>query len=334
MGEAFGSVVSSSEMAVLALARSTLPGCSLRARSALQGHGCSLLRSALPGRGCALLSARRLLQQAPQKQGDWSKMAKLYAENRGTFQQAYAHDCWDEVTSRPAVAPIVARATRVLDVGSGTGTFAAALDATLPAATIAGVDLSADMVDFARKAYPALTFAVADLSDAPADLDVGGDFDVATSTMVLHWPGPNVAFLEGVRRLLAPGGVFVAGLHGAGSCQEGVDAIEAAARADGRDLELDALPTMFRRDDAALWEAALAEAGFSDVDVRTRTVVTEYASVGDAAKRLAAAWPPILSGVAPDDEVPALIDAAARAMCDADGHGVMTSHLIEFSAHN
>ena len=47
-------------------------------------------------------------------------------------------------------------------------------------------------------------------------------------------------------------------------------------------------------------------------------------------RRLAAAWPPILSGHVPDSEIDALVAAAAQVMMDAGG--VMTSRLIEFSA--
>ena len=263
---------------------------------------------------------------ATQQQGDWTAVAaRDYASHRQTFQADYARECWRRLSSRPAVAPVVARATRVLDVGCGSGEFTRELASYLPNASyIVGVDISEDMVRHAERvnAHERVSYAVMDLAN---DVGLRPGFQVATSTMALHWPGPDPAFLAGVSRFIEPGGVFLAGLHGAGSCQEGIDAFEQVAG-----LHLDGLPTMFKRRSAAEWKEALGAAGFVDVELEERTVATQYASAADCQRRLAAAWPPILSGHVPDADIDALVTAAARAMMDSDG--VMTSRLIEFSA--
>ena len=176
----------------------------------------------------------------------------------------------------------------------------------------------------AANAHERVSYTVADL--ASSTQWHGERFQVATSTMALHWPGPDPAFLAGVLSLIEPGGVFLAGLHGAGSCQEGVDAFERVAG-----LDLEGLPTMFKRRSAAEWERALCAAGFVEVEVEERTVATRYASVEKARRRLAAAWPPILAGHVPAAEIDALVTAAAGAMMDSSD-GVMTSRLLEFSA--
>ncbi len=271
----------------------------------------------------AVLMRRHL---ATQQQGDWTAVAaRDYASHRQTFQADYARDCWRRLSARPAVAPVVARAARVLDVGCGSGEFTRELAELLAHRTIVGLDVSSDMVAHARaaNAHERVSYTVADLSSSAQWH--GDSFQVATSTMALHWPGPDPAFLAGVLSLLEPGGVFLAGLHGAGSCQEGVDAFEKVAG-----LDLEGLPTMFKRSSAAAWERALCDAGFVDVEVEERTVATRYASVEEARRRLAAAWPPILAGQVPAADVDALVTAAARAMMDSDG--VMTSRLLEFSA--
>ena len=261
-----------------------------------------------------------------QQQGDWTAVAaRDYESHRQTFQAAYARDCWQRLSQRPAVAPVVARATSVLDVGCGSGEFTRELAGYLPNASyIVGVDISEDMVRHAERAnaHERVSYAVHDLAN---DVGLRPSFQVATSTMALHWPGPDPAFLAGVSRFLAPGGVFSAGLHGEGSCQEGVDAFENVAG-----LNLEGLPTMFKRRSAAEWEKGLCDAGFVDVEVEERTVATRYASAADAERRLAAAWPPILSGHVPAAEIDKLVSAAARVMMDAGG--VMTSRLLEFSA--
>lgn len=272
----------------------------------------------------AVLMRRHL---ATQQQGDWTAVAaRDYASHRQTFQADYARDCWRRLSSRPAVAPVVARAARVLDVGCGSGEFTRELAELLAHRTIVGLDVSSDMVAHARaeNEHERVSYAVADLANGGPLLSER--FQVATSTMALHWPGPDAAFLAGVRRLIEPGGVFLAGLHGEGSCQEGVDAFEKVAG-----LDLEGLPTMFKRRSAAEWERALRAAGFVDVAVDERTVATRYASVEDARRRLAAAWPPILAGHVPAAEIDALVAAAAQVMID-DHRGVMTSRLLEFSA--
>ena len=269
----------------------------------------------------AVLMRRHLATQ----QGDWTAVAaRDYASHRQTFQADYARDCWQRLSQRAAVAPVVARAARVLDVGCGSGEFTRELASYLPDASIVGVDISEDMVRHAERAnaHERVSYALIDFANQVPFR--GESFQVATSTMALHWPGPDPAFLTGVRRFI-PGGVFLAGLHGEGSCQEGVDAFERVAG-----LDLEGLPTMFKRRSAAEWKEALDAAGFFDVEVEERTVATRYASVEDARRRLAAAWPPILSGHVPDSEIDALVAAAAQVMMDAGG--VMTSRLIEFSA--
>ncbi|CAH0369764.1 unnamed protein product [Pelagomonas calceolata] len=270
--------------------------------------------------------ARTRRHLATQKQGDWTAVAaRDYASHRQTFQADYARECWQRLSSRPAVAPVVARAARVLDVGCGSGEFTRELASHLPHASIVGVDISEGMVRHAERAnaHERVSYAVIDFANQVPFR--GESFQVATSTMALHWPGPDAAFLAGVSRFIEPGGVFLAGLHGQGSCQEGVDAFEKVAG-----LDLESLPTMFKRRSAAAWEKALCDAGFFDVEVEERTVATRYASVEDCQRRLAAAWPPILAGHVPAADVDALVAAAARAMMDAGG--VMTSRLLEFSA--
>ena len=272
--------------------------------------------------------ARMRRHLATQKQGDWTAVAaRDYASHRQTFQADYARDCWRRLSQRPAVAPVVARAACVLDVGCGSGEFTRELASYLPNASyIVGVDISEDMVRHAERvnAHERVSYAVMDLAN---DVGLRPGFQVATSTMALHWPGPDAAFLAGVRRLLEPsphGAVFLAGLHGQGSCQEGVDAFEKVAG-----LDFEGLPTMFKRRSAAAWEKALCDAGFVDVEVEERTVATPYASAADCQRRLAAAWPPILAGHVPAAEIDALVAAASQVMIE--GTGLMTSRLLEFS---
>merc|ERR1739841_6775 len=106
---------------------------------------------------------------ATQQQGDWTAVAaRDYASHRQTFQADYARDCWQRLSSRPAVVPVVARATRVLDVGCGSGEFTRELAELLAHRTIVGLDVSSDMVAHARaaNAHERVSYTVADLASS------------------------------------------------------------------------------------------------------------------------------------------------------------------------
>ncbi|WP_407078156.1 class I SAM-dependent DNA methyltransferase [Streptomyces sp. NPDC001642] len=99
---------------------------------------------------------------------------------------------------------------RVLDLGSGTGvpTAKQLADAGLD---VVGVDLSARMVELARKYVPAATFHQLDLADlrpgGPTDL---GRFDgVAAFFSLLMLPRAEIPLaLRTIHHLLNPGGLF------------------------------------------------------------------------------------------------------------------------------
>ena len=61
------------------------------------------------------------------------------------FQADYARDCWRRLSSRPAVAPVVARATRVLDVpGAARASLRGSWRSYWRIAAIVGLDVSSD----------------------------------------------------------------------------------------------------------------------------------------------------------------------------------------------
>jgi ubiquinone/menaquinone biosynthesis C-methylase UbiE len=108
-------------------------------------------------------------------------------------------------TARRAVAG--RRQARVLDVGSGAGYLALDLAHRPEVEAVTGLDLSADMVEFARVAAEfagaRATFVQADAAEMPFADD---SFDVVVSTLSLHhWRRPHQV-LEEIHRVLAPGG--------------------------------------------------------------------------------------------------------------------------------
>jgi trans-aconitate methyltransferase len=108
---------------------------------------------------------------------------------------------------------------RVLDLGCGDGVLTARLIAA--GAAVIGVDSAPAMVAAARSRG-----VDARLGDASA-LDVEPPFDAVFSNAALHWVPRAEAVVAGIRRVLRPGGRFVAELGGHLCCA----AIRAACHA-------------------------------------------------------------------------------------------------------
>ncbi len=92
----------------------------------------------------------------------------------------------------------------VLEVGCGTGNTLRVLRAAFPSATVVGVDLFADALAFARRRNVA-SLVQARVEQLPfrAEFDVIGLFDV------LEHVQDDGAALDGLRRLLRPGGTLL-----------------------------------------------------------------------------------------------------------------------------
>jgi trans-aconitate methyltransferase len=116
---------------------------------------------------------------------------------------------------------------RILDLGCGTGALTAEI-AACGVETI-GVDLSADMIDEARKKFPALRFEVMDARD----LAFLGEFDAVFSNAVLHWIREPEQVIVGVEKALRPCGRFVAEFGGKRNIQRLVDGMERACKSMG-----------------------------------------------------------------------------------------------------
>lgn len=98
----------------------------------------------------------------------------------------------------------------VLDVGAGTGLFAAMVAARHPLRRLCLLDGSAAMLEQARARFASdagVEFRVADMSDA----DPGGPWDLVLSALAIHHleDADKRALFRRIRGALRPGGLFI-----------------------------------------------------------------------------------------------------------------------------
>jgi ubiquinone/menaquinone biosynthesis C-methylase UbiE len=110
---------------------------------------------------------------------------------------------WEGMRLEDTLAPYEAALLRipepvgdVLDVGTGTGAGARALQARFEGANVVGVDVSAQMLEEARKHAPELTFVAGDAAKLPFD---DKSFDVVAHSNMIPFPDETM-------RVLRPGG--------------------------------------------------------------------------------------------------------------------------------
>ncbi len=121
------------------------------------------------------------------------------------------HACVDgrDPASAAAYAIHAAHPSTILEVGCGTGAFAQRIAAANPDASLTATDQSARFVELT--AARGVTAQRADIQDLPFDDE---SFDaVAAMWMLYHVPDLRQALVE-VRRVLRPGGLFVAVTNG------------------------------------------------------------------------------------------------------------------------
>ncbi len=122
---------------------------------------------------------------------DYDHIAQAYAQHRGIHPGVLAALC-------AAATP----ASRVLEVGCGTGNYIAALQAEV-GCPCWGVDPSAEMLSQARARGSAVHFVQG--RGEQLDLDTGS-FDLLFSVDVIHHVADHGAYHREAYRVLAPGG--------------------------------------------------------------------------------------------------------------------------------
>jgi trans-aconitate methyltransferase len=185
-----------------------------------------------------------LVTSAATKKKDTEWDAADYAAN-SAVQQTWARELIAQLNLRGD--------EQVLDVGCGDGKVTAEIARAVPRGSVAGVDASPQMIDFARKTFPPsaipnLTFRVCDarkislavlfpgalasrrrVPSVPAGRrrsQIHGEgvksvpFNIVFSNAALHWVDDHPAFLSGTAACLRPGGRLVVSCGGKGNAQD------------------------------------------------------------------------------------------------------------------
>jgi trans-aconitate 2-methyltransferase len=148
--------------------------------------------------------------------------SRLY-DDKHAFVFKYGEDLVDLLAPK--------KGERILDLGCGTGyltNLIAGQDAE-----VTGVDNSADMIEKARAAYPALEF----LRASATDLQVDQPFDAVFSNAVLHWVLDKEAAIDSIHRSLRTGGRLVMEMGGKNNVEGITKAVQKVLTRHGYDQQ-------------------------------------------------------------------------------------------------
>jgi SAM-dependent methyltransferase len=160
----------------------------------------------------------------------------------------------------------------VLDVGSGTGSLAAAVAAVAPSSRIVGIDRAEPYVAVARARHRSerMRFEVGDAQQLPFE---DASFDRTLSLLILNFvPDPQKALTEMVR-VTRPGGTVVCAVWDYGEGMEMLrvfwdEAIALHPRADGEDERH--MPLSRAGELTALWQTRLQNVFETELTIETR----------------------------------------------------------------
>jgi SAM-dependent methyltransferase len=249
------------------------------------------------GRAAVIERQRSLWSANPR---DWAQLAE--PQNTALFERLL------ELTG-------VGAGTRALDLACGSGLLSEL--AAARGAEVAGVDVTATLVEIARTRVPSGDFQVAAMEELPFD---GSSFDVLTAVNALQFSVElELALAEAVRVLDAGrGGRLAAAVFAEPERNEGT-ALQRAMAALVSDGDGDGYAP-YGLSAAGALEAALGAAGLRVVDSGELEVVWSYGDL-EALSRglLASAGGARASRAAGEDRVREAIAGAARAFQDGSG---------------
>jgi SAM-dependent methyltransferase len=241
-----------------------------------------------------------MLEQTRRAEAGMFSMASGYEQYMGRWSRLLA----------PAFVAFtgVRDGERILDVGTGTGALATALEAATRTSEIAGIDPSAGFIEYA-KANAVSGRARFEVANAQALPYGDASFDRATSLLVINFIPDHAKALREMRRVTRPGGAISACVwdYGAGMeslrifWDEALALDPAAAPRHERNMKLAREGEL-----GALWNAS----GLTNVRETALVIEQAFSSFDDY-------WAPFLSGTGPGGAYVASLPEARRRRLEA-----------------
>jgi trans-aconitate methyltransferase len=231
---------------------------------------------------------------------------------------AYAANSEIQLTwARELIARLSLRGREhVMDVGCGDGKITAEIGAQLPRGSVTGVDISSQMIDFARANHPGgaiqnLHFKVMDARALSSPLPV----DFIFSNAALHWVDDQENFLRSAASILKTGGRLVLSCGGKGNAHDVFLAMRPILRRQRwreffRDLKM---PYFFYP--LASYQTWLARANFQIQRLELVPTDTAYEATTGFANWLRITWLPYVQRV-PASARDEFIQAVARSFLE------------------
>lgn len=185
----------------------------------------------------------------------WSRCAPTYRDGFAVLTAEAVDPLLDAATVGPD--------TRLLDIGTGTGTVAAA--AHQRGASAIGIDFSDTMLSEARRSSPDVDFRAASADALPFDDE---SFDAVVANVVLHHLARPDTALEQAHRVLAPGGRIACTVWAGMETLEAFGVFFAAVEEHAGGTELPHGPLFGVADEHTL-SSLFTDAGFTDVTIDT-----------------------------------------------------------------
>ncbi|MBC5636939.1 class I SAM-dependent methyltransferase [Ornithinibacillus sp. BX22] len=143
---------------------------------------------------------------------NWTVKSKQEWNDRADFWNSRSKSMWDSGSRRdiiPFLTSHLHSQAKVLDVGCGDGYGTYKLHAL--GYDPVGVDISEEMIAYAKKRGTTIPFYVADASNLPVEIE---SVDAILSINVLEWVEVPAIALQELKRVLRKGGLLCVGILG------------------------------------------------------------------------------------------------------------------------
>ena len=189
----------------------------------------------------------------------------------------------------------------ILDVGCGDGKVTAEIARAVPRGSATGVDASAEMVTFAKKAFPKSKFPNLEFHVMDArEIEFAREFDLVFSNAALHWVDDHRKFLRGAASVLKSGGRLVVSCGGKGNAQDVFVAMRPEMRLKRWQGFFRKMPEPYFFYAPAEYKKWLDEAGFETQSIHLAPKDATYPGAEGFATWLRTTWIPYVQRV-PED---------------------------------